>query len=170
MEGILVSPGAFYLCPLKISLSLSLSLSNLRRKYGEDRGFNGKLSIYVFYSPLSTLFNVLIYIYRGMIINLQKLHFVSFIFYSQPNKRVFYLPNQTQMREDKIFSILQNFMSLHFFFPLTKQSIITHKTSLFRCFPCTLIHLFTFQIIIFFFKDLFFSIFIFFFAKQTNKK
>ena len=124
------------------------------------------------YSPFLSphylmFFYIYIYIYKGMIINLQKLYFVSFIFYSRPNKRVFYLP---KMREDKIFSILQNFLSLYFFFPLTKQSIITHKTKLFWCFPCTLIHLFTLQIIIFFLKDLFFSIFIVFFAKQTNKK
>lgn len=122
------------------------------------------------YSPFLSphylmFFYIYIYIYKGMIINLQKLHFVSFIFYSQPNKRVFYLP---KMREDKIFSILQNFLSLYFFFPLTKQSIITHKTKLFWCFPCTLIHLFTLQIINFFFKRIIF-LHIYFFLCKANK-
>ena len=71
-KGFWWGPGAFYPSPLKsLPAHLPLSNSNLRRKYGKDRRFAEKLSIYVLSSPHSTLsngvcvcfFSLIIYIY-----------------------------------------------------------------------------------------------------------
>ena len=48
---------------------------------------------------------------KGIIVNLYKLHFPSFPFSLQPNKRVFHPSNQTHKRENQIFYILPLFYS-----------------------------------------------------------
>ena len=71
---------------------------------------------------------------KGIIVNLHKLHFSSFHFSLQPNKRVFHPPTflslQRNTKEGKlnIFHILTfpssyNFPSSHFYTPLSKQSL-----------------------------------------------
>ena len=71
---------------------------------------------------------------KGIIVNLYKLHFPSFPFSLQPNKRVFHPPTfppiqpNTQQEKPNIFNpptfpSSHNFLSFHFSPPLTKQTL-----------------------------------------------
>ena len=66
---------------------------------------------------------------KGIIVNLYKLHFPSFHFSLQPNKRVFHLPTfpplqpNTQEGKTKYFPSFHNFPSSHFSTLLTKWTL-----------------------------------------------
>ena len=75
---------------------------------------------------------------KGIIINLYKLHFPSFPFFLQPNKRVFHLPTfpllQPNTQEGKpnifyppTFPSSHNFSSSYFSTPPTKRTLNTVK-------------------------------------------
>ena len=98
----------------------------------------GKVMRNVFYTNTLTLLHShtpltfpLLY-NKDIIVSLYKLHFPSFPFSLQPNKKVFHFltfSNQTHMRENQIFSILllfhtpTNFPSCHFSTPPTKRTL-----------------------------------------------
>ena len=56
---------------------------------------------------------------KGIIVNIYKLHFPSFHFSLQLNKRVFHTSNQTHRKENQIFSILSFFHHFTIFHPPT---------------------------------------------------
>ena len=74
---------------------------------------------------------------KGIIVNLYKLYFSSFLFSLLPNKRVFHSltfpPFQPNTQEGKVnifypptFPSSHNFLSSHFSIPLTKQTLRVH--------------------------------------------
>ena len=88
---------------------------------------------------------------KGIIVTLYKLHFPSFIFFFQPNKRVFQRPTfpslqpNTQEGKSNIFYSLtfpssHNFLFSYFFTPQTKRTLTLRTT---ECFIVKTIHWYT---------------------------